>query len=76
MTAIRVFVADDHPVYREGLARHWADLDTISVVGSAGDGADAITAIVASRPDEFAKFLAEDVAYQAVVNKRIGITPK
>jgi tripartite-type tricarboxylate transporter receptor subunit TctC len=32
--------------------------------------------VVASRPDEFAKFLAEDVAYQAVVNKRIGITPK
>jgi tripartite-type tricarboxylate transporter receptor subunit TctC len=32
--------------------------------------------VVASSPDEFAKFLVEDVAYQATVNKRIGIAAK
>jgi tripartite-type tricarboxylate transporter receptor subunit TctC len=31
---------------------------------------------VASTPDEFAAFLAEDIVYQAKVNQRIGITPK
>jgi tripartite-type tricarboxylate transporter receptor subunit TctC len=32
--------------------------------------------VVASTPDEFARFLVEDVAYQATVNKRIGISAK
>jgi tripartite-type tricarboxylate transporter receptor subunit TctC len=32
--------------------------------------------VVASRPDDFAKFLVEDTAYQASVNKRVGISAK
>lgn len=51
MTKIRVFVADDHPVYREGLARYFHDLDGITVVGSASDGIKAIRGIVDSAPD-------------------------
>jgi two-component system nitrate/nitrite response regulator NarL len=49
--AIRVFIADDHPVYREGLASHWASSEVIAVVGSTGDGSKAVDAILAATPD-------------------------
>ncbi|MCW2847460.1 MAG: response regulator transcription factor [Marmoricola sp.] len=51
MTSIRVFIADDHPVYREGLASHWASSEVITVVGSTGDGSEAVDAILATTPD-------------------------
>lgn len=51
MTTIRVYIADDHPVYREGLESHWASSEAISVVGSTGDGSQAVDAILAAAPD-------------------------
>jgi DNA-binding NarL/FixJ family response regulator len=48
---IRVLVADDHPVYRKGLAGVLAEGDDIEVVGEATDGADALTQVVELRPD-------------------------
>ncbi|GAB2738052.1 response regulator [Amycolatopsis magusensis] len=52
MTArLRVLVADDHPVVREGL-RGMLGLDgAIEVVGEATNGREAIAAAVALRPD-------------------------
>jgi two-component system nitrate/nitrite response regulator NarL len=48
---ITVFVADDHPVYREALTEHWQRTEDLNVVGSAGDGAEALAAIHDLMPD-------------------------
>ena len=39
---LRVVIADDHPVYRDGLAHLLNDLDGIEVVGVAANGQQAI----------------------------------
>lgn len=51
MTPIRVLVADDHPIYRDGLARSLADARGIEVVGAAADGQEAALMAEALRPD-------------------------
>lgn len=51
MKPFAVFIADDHPVYREGLARNWESVPQIRVVGSAGDGKSALAAIRELKPD-------------------------
>lgn len=48
---IRVFLADDHPVVREGLRTFLQSRDGIEVVGEAGDGESAVTAIERLHPD-------------------------
>lgn len=48
---LRVVVADDHPVYREGLAMVLATLPGITVVGEAADGAEAVRLAGDLRPD-------------------------
>ncbi|MEV4808207.1 response regulator transcription factor [Nonomuraea sp. NPDC049421] len=48
---IRVLIADDHPVVRQGL-RTFLDLqDDITVVGEAGDGAQAVELVGELTPD-------------------------
>ncbi|MEV4361540.1 response regulator [Nonomuraea sp. NPDC004186] len=48
---IRVLIADDHPVVRQGL-RTFLDLqDDITVVGEAGDGAQAVELVGELSPD-------------------------
>ncbi|MFC5834268.1 response regulator [Nonomuraea insulae] len=48
---IRVLIADDHPVVRQGL-RTFLDLqDDITVVGEAGDGAQAVELVGRLSPD-------------------------
>lgn len=51
MKIINVFIADDHPVYREGLAQNWEGVPQINVIGSAGDGRSALEAIRQLKPD-------------------------
>lgn len=49
--ALRVVVADDHPVYREGLALVLGSLPGVTVVGEAADGDEAVELAVRLQPD-------------------------
>lgn len=53
MTAetITVLIADDHPVFRDGLASLLEPLPGIEVVGRAADGVEAVELATATRPD-------------------------
>jgi DNA-binding NarL/FixJ family response regulator len=48
---IRVVIADDHPVYRSGLAGVLTDAEDIEVVGAAADGAAALELADELEPD-------------------------
>jgi len=48
---IRIVLADDHPIYRDGLARSLADAGDIEVVGEASDGEAAAAVVMRERPD-------------------------
>jgi len=48
---VRVMVADDHPVFRDGLASLLDPLDGIEVVARAADGAEAVAMVAEHRPD-------------------------
>lgn len=48
---VRVMVADDHPVFRDGLASLLEPLDGIEVVARAADGAEAVAMVAEHRPD-------------------------
>ena len=45
MTRHRVLVADDHPLFREGVARTLAESACFEVVGTAASGAEAVEAL-------------------------------
>ncbi|WP_432884856.1 response regulator [Kribbella sp. CA-245084] len=48
---IRLLIADDHPVVRDGLSAMFAAEPGFEVVGQAGDGAEAIELAETVRPD-------------------------
>jgi DNA-binding NarL/FixJ family response regulator len=48
---IRVLVADDHPIYREGLITALSSLDGVDVVGEDGTGSEAVEAAQRLAPD-------------------------
>jgi DNA-binding NarL/FixJ family response regulator len=47
----RVFVVDDHPIVREGLAAQIANQPNLQLCGEAEDVAEALTCIVPAQPD-------------------------
>src|SRR6267143_2320381 len=47
----RIFLVDDHPLVREGLANLSKQQDDLIVCGEAEDGAEALSRIGAARPD-------------------------
>jgi DNA-binding NarL/FixJ family response regulator len=49
--SIRVAIVDDHAIVRRGLEALLATVDDIEIVGSASDGAEAVTLVEATRPD-------------------------
>ncbi|MEU6414865.1 response regulator transcription factor [Microbispora sp. NPDC046933] len=49
--AIRVLLADDHPVVRRGLAELLGTLTGVEVVGQAGTGHEALREVALHRPD-------------------------
>jgi DNA-binding NarL/FixJ family response regulator len=48
---VRVLIADDHPVVRQGLRTYLETLEDVEVVGEAGDGAEAVELAVRTSPD-------------------------
>src|SRR5919112_2816324 len=48
--AVTVLVADDHPIYREGIVRAIKDRDELELVGEAADGREALDRIAELRP--------------------------
>ena len=48
---IKVLVADDHPVVRDGLRALFAEYPNIDLIGEAGTGREAIKAAVIDKPD-------------------------
>ena len=48
---IRVFIVDDHPVFRKGVRALLEGNADLTVVGEAGTGSEAITLVEATRPD-------------------------
>lgn len=51
MSKIRVAIADDHAILREGIRALLASDDDIDVVGEASDGAEAVALAERARPD-------------------------
>lgn len=50
-TRVRVVVADDHPLFREGLVRALTGSGQIEIAGEAANGLEALELIAAHRPD-------------------------
>ncbi|MDF1606296.1 response regulator transcription factor [Nocardioides sp. YIM 152315] len=48
---VRVLIADDHPVFRDGLASLLGTQPDVTVVATAGDGAEAVALASEHRPD-------------------------
>jgi DNA-binding NarL/FixJ family response regulator len=48
---IRVIIADDHVIFRQGLLKLLSAENNLSVIGEAGDGAEALNLIMRERPD-------------------------
>jgi DNA-binding NarL/FixJ family response regulator/class 3 adenylate cyclase len=51
MDTIRILIADDHALFREGLRALFSALPDVEVVGEAAEGATAITQVDALQPD-------------------------
>ena len=50
-TPVRVLIADDHPIVREGLRAVLASLPDFELVATAATGSDAVAAATTSHPD-------------------------
>jgi DNA-binding NarL/FixJ family response regulator len=51
MSAVRLVIADDHPMFRFGLVAALADVAEVEVVGEAGDGAELVAQVERLLPD-------------------------
>jgi len=49
--AIRILLADDHPIFRDGVRRLLEQADEVSIIGEAADGNEAIQMVSKLKPD-------------------------
>jgi len=78
--AIRVVIADDHPIFRDGLRRLLNAEPGFEVVGEAGDGREAVAKAASLRPDVLLLDLAMPngnglQALQDLVELRLPVKP-
>lgn len=73
MTGLRVVVADDHPVYREGLRTLLTDIGA-EVVGEAADGAQAVAVVEQTQPDVVLMDLTMPITSGIEATKRLART--
>jgi DNA-binding NarL/FixJ family response regulator len=50
-TSISLVIADDHEIFRDGLALMLSKQDTVKLVGQAGDGLELVRMVDETRPD-------------------------
>lgn len=50
-SAIRLVIADDHRLFRQGLRSLLATVDGVEIVGEAADGVEAVACVASSLPD-------------------------
>jgi two-component system nitrate/nitrite response regulator NarL len=50
-TAIRILIADDHPIFRDGLRKLLEAEEGLRVIGEAADGAEAVKLVRQLKPD-------------------------
>jgi two-component system, NarL family, nitrate/nitrite response regulator NarL len=51
MSVVRIVIADDHPLYREGVARSLTESGAFEVVGEAATGSEAVDLVARLAPD-------------------------
>jgi len=51
VSVIKVLVAEDHPITREGIRKLLEDEDNFTVIGEAGDGEEAVQMVAELQPD-------------------------
>jgi len=51
MSTIKVLVAEDHMITRQGICRLLQDEDNLTVIGEAGDGEEAVQMTIEMQPD-------------------------
>lgn len=51
MSAIRILIADDHALVRESIRAILANQGDMEIIGTAGDGSEAVQLALAHRPD-------------------------
>ncbi len=51
MSAVKVLIAEDHPITRQGIRKLLDDEDNFTVIGEAGNGEEAVQMVTELKPD-------------------------
>src|SRR2546422_1042807 len=71
---VRIVLADDHPIFRDGLIRLLEAKPELRVIGSAADGDDALRLVAELEPDILLRDLS--ASQPQATRKQFGLTPR